>query len=571
MHPRRTSDYAAVLEDLARGGQRITVVVHAWTLAPDEVHTATAAGRVAEEAIAFHSLVALAQALGRREVDADPVRIQVLATGLYEVTGDEPLSPLRATLLGPCKVIPQEYPALSCRIVDVALPEPGSPREAALVDHLVGELLSGDSDPVVAYRGSHRWVQDFEPLAKPVARTILRASGTYLLTGGFGRVGALLAEHLARTVRARLILVGRLSLPGRAAWPAWLDSHSDTDPVSRRIRQVERLEALGAEVEVASVDVADAAGLADAVRKAEARFGRIDGLIHAAGLVEESAFLAIDDMDPSAGEAHFRAKVEGVLALDQVLGERPLDFWLLASSLATVVGGAGFAAYAAANAFMDTFAYARRRRSPVPCIAVNWDSWQVGDWSGHASLAPLALTPDEGLATFELALSSPDVTQVVVSTAALADRLERALPSRPHRPPVVPTEPIPSAEPILPERNRRPDSPERAREPQTEMERMIASVWQELLGVPQVVVRDNFFDLGGPSLLAIKLIHRLEKATGVRVDPAELMFHTLGQLAAAVEVRMPSRSSGRTRGTSRLLSTVRSLVQGFAPRGGTPQ
>ena len=100
---------------------------------------------------------------------------------------------------------------------------------------------------------------------------------------------------------------------------------------------------------------------------------------------------------------------------------------------------------------------------------------------------------------------------------------------------------------------------------------MIASVWQELLGVPQVVVQDNFFDLGGHSLLAIKLIHRLEKATGVRVDPAELMFHTLGQLASSVEVRMSSRSSGRTRGTSRLLSTVRSLVQGFAPRGGTPQ
>ena len=64
--------------------------------------------------------------------------------------------------------------------------------------------------------------------------------------------------------------------------------------------------------------------------------------------------------------------------------------------------------------------------------------------------------------------------------------------SRPRRAPVIPTESIPSAESILPERNLRPDSSERAREPQTEMERMIASVWQELLGVPQVVVRDNF-------------------------------------------------------------------------------
>ena len=235
----------------------------------------------------------------------------------------------------------------------MALPEPGSPRAAALVDHLVGELLSGDSEPVVAYRGSHRWVQGFEPLAKPVGRPLLRASGTYLLTGGFGRVGTLLAEHLARTVHARLILVGRLSLPGRVAWPAWLDSHSDTDSVSRHIRQVERLEALGAEVEVASVDVADAAGVGRRGPKVPRRVSAGSTvLIHAAGLVEESVFVAIDDMDPSAAEAHFRAKVEGVLALDQVPGGRPLDFWLLASSLATVVGGAGFAAYAAANAFI---------------------------------------------------------------------------------------------------------------------------------------------------------------------------------------------------------------------------
>ena len=137
---------------------------------------------------------------------------------------------------------------------------------------------------------------------------------------------------------------------------------------------------------------------------------------------------------------------------------------------------------------------------------------------------------------------------------------------------MVPTEPIPSAEPALPGRTRGPTLRSTPGTPRTDTERLIASVWQELLGVPKVAVQDNFYDLGGHSLLAIKLIHRLEKATGCSGSSNRMpVFHTLGQLAASVEVRMSSRSSGGTRGTSRLLSTVRSLVQGFAPRGGTPQ
>jgi acyl carrier protein len=176
------------------------------------------------------------------------------------------------------------------------------------------------------------------------------------------------------------------------------------------------------------------------------------------------------------------------------------------------------------------------------------------------------MTPEEALATFGLALSGPVAAQVVVSTTDLADRLRRP-PRDLVRPPVLASDGLPAPDARPSDTPSRVSGAESLREPRSELERLIAAIWKELLGVQQVVARDNFFDLGGHSLLAIKVIHRLERLTGVRIEPADLMFHTLGQLAASVEARVPPRTPRKAGGTARILSGMRSLVQGLIPRG----
>ena len=104
---------------------------------------------------------------------------------------------------------------------------------------------------MVAYRGKHRWVQTFEQIklngtADQAPR--LREGGVYLITGGLRGLGLVFAEYLARTIKAKLILLGRTPLPAREQWREWLTTHDDQDGTSRKIRSVQELEEIGAEV-----------------------------------------------------------------------------------------------------------------------------------------------------------------------------------------------------------------------------------------------------------------------------------------------------------------------------------
>ena len=97
--------------------------------------------------------------------------------------------------------------------------------------------------------------------------------------------------------------------------------------------------------------------------------------------------------------------------------------------------------------------------------------------------------------------------------------------------------------------------------PRTPMEKFIAEIWQEVLGVDRISVHDNFFDLGGHSLLSIKVISRIEKKIGQRIDPREIILQTLGQLAAICEQRMLSaQESQPKRFTQGLFDAIKGVL-----------
>ena len=236
-----------------------TVIVHLWNVTPHD-HTQSGIDVFEKlQDLGFYSLIFLAQALGKQNI-LDPLRIGVVSTHIQEVTGEEALCPEKATVLGPCKVIPQEYPNISCLSIDIVMPQSGTSQEEKLIDQLIAEIVAKPSDSVIAYRGNHRWVETFEAVrldGKARHPMRLREGGVYLITGGLGRIGLVLAEYLARTVRAKLILIGRSAFPGRDEWEQWLATHGEEDRVSRRIRKVQALEELGAEVLIISADVAN--------------------------------------------------------------------------------------------------------------------------------------------------------------------------------------------------------------------------------------------------------------------------------------------------------------------------
>ena len=233
------------------------------------------------------------------------------------------------------------------------------------------------------------------------------------------------------------------------------------------------------------------------------------------------------------------------------MADQPLDFCLLTSSLSSVLGGLGYAAYAGANLFMDAFVRHQHRKGQTHWISVNWDQWQSGDPVGDtanagSALGGFAMTPLEGPAAFDHILAMVDLTpQVVVSTGHLLLRYELWVKLKILQQKSKPSDATTSRHP------RPAELEDSFVAPQTETERMLAEVWQEVLGLDRIGTRDNFFDLGGHSLAAVQVIAKFEQRSGLRLNVEDFILQTLGQLAAACQEKLdhqaatPPKASGK--------------------------
>ncbi|MEO6196031.1 MAG: amino acid adenylation domain-containing protein [Thermoanaerobaculia bacterium] len=540
--PGRRQDYVALLEALGRPPAH---VLHLWNVTTGATEVDAALDR------GFYSLVFLAQALGRQSV-TDPTAVTVVSTGLCDVTGEEPFEPVKAALLGPVTVIPREYPSLSCRSIDVRL---GAGEPAALT-RTAGQVLAeierteierAPELPTVAFRGNLRWVREYEPLPLPAlpagAPPRLRQGGVCLITGGMGGIGIELAEYLAREARARLVLVGRSAFPERERWAEWLARHDESDEIRRKIERLLAIEELGGEVLTLSADVADAAAMREAVEAAERRFGAIHGVIHAAGVPGGGL---LQGRSREASERILAPKVRGALVLAGIFAGAELDLFALTSSITVLLPEVGQADYVAANAFLDNFA-ALRARAGEAAVAINWDAWrETGmaistavpeEWQARRqeSLAQ-GLASREGVEAFRR-IAGSGLPQVVVSTLDLAGR--RAENER-----LVPLAAVLEASAPAAAAHPRPALATAYVPPQTDLERSIAAVWAEILGVEPVGVHDNFFELGGNSLAGLRLVQRLRERLGAGLSEVSLYeAPTIGALARMIAAQGPEEET----------------------------
>ncbi|CAG0930613.1 phthiocerol/phenolphthiocerol synthesis type-I polyketide synthase E [Thermoflexales bacterium] len=527
LNPHNPLDYDLLIKGLRKEGRIFNRIVHCWAIIQDP------------QLVGFYSLLFLTQALSKNNV-LEPVQIEVVSNSLYEITGDEVICPECSIVLGLCKVIPQEYPYITCRNIDVFLAEPGIPQRDQLAKQIVTESIMEEIVPVVAYRGKHRWVQIFEaiPLKPTEDKPSLREGGTYLIVGGLGRIGLTLAEFIAQQVRAKLVLIGRSSFPAPEDWNQWITTHDELDTVSKKIRNLQALEALNAEVLVIRADIADHEQMQRAIDFVHKCYGEIHGVVHAAGVTDIDAMSLISETSPVDCERHFHAKIFGTKVLEQVLQGEALDFCLLISSLSSILGGLGFGAYASANLFLDAFAGRHNQTSPVPWISVDWDGEAFAQQPLDKAINVLKNKTDRvelsdvqtGLDAFQrIFLALHRSQQFVVSTKSLSARIEQWLQPRQE-----------NAVSSLAEKkdlalHQRPRLRNAYVAPRNTLEREIASLWQGSLGIEQIGVYDNFFELGGHSFAATRLVDQLRRS--FQVDMSLRNFFespTVADLAEAI-------------------------------------
>ncbi len=522
LDPCRPDDYQALLEALPHGTVNI---IHSWAIDP-VMSSASPAEQFSEaQKVGFYSLVSLTSALGHGSND---FTLWCLTCNMQPLPGERAVHPEQAPVVGVCRVIPQENLNGVCRCIDVAWPPETNAQAEWVVDQLVAEFLQDvrnqeHGGSLIAYRGIRRWQQDYEPanLSTPTPN-VLRHRGVYLITGGLGAIGMILARHLAESFRARLILTTRSTFPSRESWPEWLFSHGSDDSVSCKIREFQKWESQGAEIKVVQADAVDEAAMAAAVEQ----FGVLHGVIHAAGVVSGEVFRSVRDLSKEQCEPHFAAKAYGLYVLEKVLAGRELDFCILFSSLSPVLGGLGLGAYAAANAFIDLFVYAHNCSSSQWWLSVNWDSWHTRDHQHGvmgSTVAEFEMSPAEALEAFTRALANAKLGQLVNSTGNLQARIDQwvglsALRSA--------TSPI---------SHKRPELLGSYVAPTNEIEQRVAEIWQQFLGIAPIGIHDNFFELGGQSLMALQIVSRFREVFQMDLQlTAFVGSPTVGEMAKVI-------------------------------------
>ncbi|MHA7875722.1 type I polyketide synthase [Roseivivax sp.] len=382
--------YDLLLADLDARGLSPGRIAHFWLVTAEEGHRPGSSffHRLQEQG--FYSLLFLAQALVDEGLTG--LHLDVVTSGAAALR-DAPLAhPAKALIAGPLRVIPREVPGLSFAALDVALPE--TPRrglfaradrgtEAAwkgLARQVTEELICPPAPREAALRGGRRFERGLNPLPLPAPEGAPPAlTGTLLITGGFGGI----ARTLARAAAApgvRLILAARSALPPRADWAEYRRRHAPHDPVSRAIAHVEALEAAGAEVMAEAVDVTNLEAMRALCEKAEARFGRITGVIHAAGRLSDQPFLGLG---PADVEDTLAPKLHGADVIDRLFPDGSTDWIALFSSVSTLAAAAGQLDYVAANEYLNALAQARAGgRTRV--VALNWGIWAEAGMAAEA-------------------------------------------------------------------------------------------------------------------------------------------------------------------------------------------
>jgi NAD(P)-dependent dehydrogenase (short-subunit alcohol dehydrogenase family)/acyl carrier protein len=538
------SDYQRLLNDLRSEGELPSRIVHLYLVSPREIDCDEDPEVVRRHLdLGFYSMLALTQALGDAAISN--CRITVVSTGVQEVLASDEVVPAKATVLGPCRVIPQEFIGIAANSIDIALPE--QDKFNALVGQLGCELQDPTPEPFVALRDQYRWVQTIEqvPLDYRPDTVRLRNKGVYLITGGFGGIGLAMADHLASTMGARLALVGRTPLPPREQWPRILRSGVGETGVARQIRAVQSLEARGAEILLLCADVTDLEQIELAVQKTLARYGALHGVLHTAGIPGVGI---IQRKNPDEAARVLAPKVYGTLMLSRALRGTSLDFLVLFSSVASVTGGGpGQADYCAANIFLDAWATRHASDFGFTC-SIGWGEWEWDAWSDGllgfpeevraifiANRQKFGIRFGEGAEVLQRVLGhnlphvyvqNRDLNLDIEGSRHLAQTLfDHISVTRMSR------------------RYPRPELGISFIEPRNEIEQKIADIWCETLGIEAVGIDDNFFDLGGNSLIGINLVSRLRSRLGLPSLPSLILYQAPSVRALSEQINQPEPTS----------------------------
>ncbi|GAB1540092.1 hypothetical protein NUACC21_27610 [Scytonema sp. NUACC21] len=514
INPCLREDYHTLFQELVSSGKTLQNIAYLWSVSNFE-------NRPLENYLEFNTLLFLTQSFSKLTTNQS-LQLWIVSNNTQQVNGNEILDPEKSVVLSLCKVIPQEYPNIICRNIDIHLTNPQDINSSKgngynIIDQLLNEFTSVSSDLVVAYRDRHRWVQTFEPVQlKPVVeeKAPLRKQGVYLFYGGLESLGVVLAEYLAKTVQPKLVFIEDSHFPEKDDYLQWIESHSQENEVSRKIQKLQALAQLGAEIVVVRADRTNYEQIHQNL--VSENIEQIHGVIYSIGIKRESIFNSIPEIDNIELRKFLNSELYSLTVLEKTLQNKKVDFCIICSSLSSILGGFGLGLYTAVHHFIDTFTNRHNQADSLPWYTLNWDKLQLNKTLEATTLGQvpgveLAITGKEVVEVFKRIFSLGERNQIIISTVDLNARNQHTF----NPDSLAHSESSHHLGSFA--RYSRPNLSNSYVPPTNELEKQITEIWQEVLGIAEVGIYDNFYDLGGDSLIATQLVSRLRARFPVEI------------------------------------------------------
>ncbi|MGB6169812.1 MAG: SDR family NAD(P)-dependent oxidoreductase [Geitlerinemataceae cyanobacterium] len=533
-------------EQLLQAVPTIEGIVHLWSL--DVPPTQTAADLEDATKLSLCSTLYLLQSLIKEYTELP--RLWLITRGAQPVVASEKMPGVgQSPLWGMGKSIALEHPELQCSLVDL---DPDTKQAEA--ETLFAEIGSNNTENQVAFRGKKRYVSRLVSRSyQQKAPLALDDNSTYIITGGLGGLGLSVARTLAERGAKYLVLVGR----------------SEPQPeVKDRLKEIE---AAGVQVTIALADVAETEELALVLAKIDRTLPPLRGIVHAAGVVD---FCGLWQQDWTRFAGVLAAKVQGTWNLHALTKDRPLDFFVGFSSLASLLGSHGLASYGAANGFVDAIVH-HRRALGLPGLSINWGAWAdvgMGARLGKEHQQRLSawglntIDPQRGLAVLEQLLQQ-DIPQVGVLPMDWSKWLGQFSSIPPFYQQVAPSKVHGQKTIDLGQQFKTIPANQRRSRLVSHVRTLVATTLG-LKEVEQIGLDTQFVDLGLDSLMAMELRSHLQSSLGCSLGSTVLFkYPTLAELVDYLDREVLGLENSNNRNGN---DRYRSTVVPIQPQGSQP-
>lgn len=509
-------DYERLIHIFAEDSASPHYILHFWNVTRDKLHLCAPGDMENAAYKSFYSLLFLAQALSKAEFGRK-LKLSVITNHMHLIAGEGVIEPEKSLVLGPVKVISKENINILCQSIDLEISENMPGNKGHLAVHICAEIMSEKMESAVAYRGPFRWMPISEEfhISSEVQKSYHKSGAVYVITGGLGGIGFELAKHLAGKNQVNLVLTGR-------------------SPLNKHAEKIEQLKNLGANVSYFCADCTQEDQMEKVFVRTMEQYGQIHGIFHIAGTIETEEL--VNKTVAAAGQI-LAPKVKGILILDKWITKYQPQFVVLFSSIGGILGTAGQVDYNSANSFLDAYAWYRLLKGGTRVIAVNWDSWDglgmLAARSGEINRKVKGnIKVSEGLYLLDKIIDAGISPQVVVSKmhfpSLLADIRSffgGETADKQH------------SKVKRQEEDNRPELENKYEAPINRIQSEIVGIWEELLGVHPVGIQDDYFDLGGHSMMATEMVPKLNNLFQKKITLRELFEHsTVEQLALFLEM-----------------------------------